>query len=192
MATMPGREKFRPRAVECFCAQVFPSDWQVQLLVDADPWITLGAKLNRMTAATTADYLLIQDDDDWYSPFRIQRQIDPLVRGGYDYSGTSKIFYHNVDSGDGWIYQGVAKNWIGGMAWTRAIWDKVKFTDVTVGNDTIWQQEVQQAKHGAKVFDLNDPALYIATMHSGNCCPKVGLFKPTWTPARLPEFPKIL
>ncbi|MCU1299657.1 MAG: glycosyl transferase family 2 [Acidobacteriaceae bacterium] len=143
MATQPGREKFRPQALESFCSQVYPAGWVVQLLVDADPHLTLGAKLNRMAVSTTADYLVTWDDDDLHSVTRVQRQIEPLL-DGYDYSWTSTIHYHDLVTDDHWIYQGQPKFWLGGLAFRRTRWEKQKFLDITIGCDTRWEQSAQR------------------------------------------------
>jgi hypothetical protein len=135
MATTSKRAAFRPRAVECFRQQIFPADWQVDLLVDEQEINTLGRKLNDMTARTTADYLITWDDDDFHSPTRIARQIAPLVTGEYGYSGTSTIFYHNIITDEGWLYTGTPRIWLGGIAFTRSLWEKLKFMDRTVGVD---------------------------------------------------------
>jgi hypothetical protein len=189
MATTNKRAAFRPRALECFKQQIFPADWEVDLIVDEHETNTLGRKLNDMVARTTAEFLITLDDDDWHSHTRIARQIAPLVTGEYSYSGTSKIFYHNIITDEGWLYSGTPRIWLGGLAFARSVWEKQKFRDITVGVDTRWQQ-LAQAEHKAKFFDVADPALFIASMHPGNSCPK-HTTTCSWKPATLPEFTRL-
>ena len=185
MATRTKRAAFRPRAVECFKQQIFPADWEVDLIVDEHETNTLGRKLNDMAARTAAEFLITWDDDDCHSPTRIARQITPLLTD-YHYSGTSKIFYPNIITDEGWLYSGTPRIWLGGLAFTRSLWEKQKFRDITVGVDAHWQQ-LAQAEHKAKFFDVADPALFIASMHPGNSCPK-NTTTCSWKPATLPEF----
>jgi hypothetical protein len=191
MATTSKRAAFRPRVVECFKQQIFPADWEVDLIVDEHETDTLGAKLNRMTASTDAEYLITWDDDDFHSPTRIARQIQPLI-DGYRISGTSKIFYHDIAKDEGWLYSNHWYIWMGGMAWQRSCWDRLKFMDRTVGVDTRWQHALRGMYPPEKfAFDVADPALFIASMHSGNSCPKNTANTLSWNRAVLPEFKRI-
>ena len=192
MATTPARDKFRPRSLESFRNQIFPSDWKVHLAIDFHPTYTLGRKLNNMargleqsppTISATSDYLIVWDDDDWYSPTRLSRQIQPLI-DGYDYSGTSTIFYHDIRTDEGWQYTGNG-SWLGALAFTRAALNRLLFNDTTAGVDNQWQMNLQ-----GRGFDLKDPALLIASIHSHNACPKHTVGS-NWPRAALPEFPRI-
>jgi hypothetical protein len=189
MATTSKRAAFRPRAAECFHQQQYPLDWEVNLVVHDHETDTLGAKLNRMVEFGTSDYLITWDDDDFHSPTRIARQIKPLVTGEYGYSGTSQIFYHNIVTDEGWLYKGTPRIWLGGFAFTRCLWEKQKFRDITVGVDTTWQR-LAQTEYKAKFFDVADPALFVASMHPGNSCPK-NTTTCSWSPATLPEFTRL-
>lgn len=191
MPTLPGRDKLRERALNSFHEQQVPDDWEVTIYQDITPKpTTLGKKLNTMMAACDEPYIVLLDDDDWHSPSRVRRQVEPLL-GDYDYTGTSKIYYHDVGKDIGWLYSGNARVWLGGMAFRRTLWDKYHFQDITQGVDTFWQQYVQK-EFKAKWFDINDPALFIAAMWSGNACPKNILAQTYWKPvAKLPPFPKV-
>jgi hypothetical protein len=191
MATTSKRAAFRPRALECFYQQIFPAGWRLELIVDQNETDTLGTKLNRMTASTDADYLITYDDDDFHSPTRIARQIQPLI-DGYQISGTSKIFYHDVVKDEGWLYSNHWYIWMGGMAWRRSCWDRLKFMDRTVGVDTRYQHALRGMYPPEKfAFDVADPALFIASMHPGNSCPKNTAHSLSWSRATLPDFPRI-
>lgn len=190
MPTLPGRETFRQRAIESLMAQVYPDGWIITVHQDIDDG-TLGAKINRLMEKTSAPYAVLTDDDDFHGPTRIQRQVVPLING-FDYSGTSQIYYHDTITDEGWLYKGIAKMWLGGLAFTRALWEKKRFQDITIGTDTRWQAAVQ-AEHKAKYFDVCDPALFIASIHSGNSSPKKkeSRMNSHWSLAALPPFPKV-
>ena len=172
MPTLPGRDELRQRAIESYQRQIYPLFWRVRLYQDTDPEPTLGAKLNRMIAAACdEDYIVLIDDDDWHSPTRVFRQVAPLLQG-YELTGTSKIYYQ--DGKEAWLYSGDG-SWLGGMAFTRAAWNRLPFEDVSIGCDTRWQRTLQP-----KSLDLADPALFVATVHSGNTSPKRVFSGPCW------------
>lgn len=209
-ALMPtyNRRQFVPRAIRCFLEQQYPADWDVTLYVIDDgtnrvgdlipvdrrilhipcepdkPKLTLGTKLNMGCFLGQSDYYITWDDDDAHSFTRLFRQVEPLTRG-FELTGTSKIFYHNIATDEGWLYSGQPLFWLGGMAWRRSLWEKLKFRDITVGVDTRWQQELKP-----NYFDVADPTLFVASIHDGNSCPK-NTTSISWRPAKLPEFPRI-
>jgi len=95
MPTLPNRTELRERAIASLYKQVYPADWKVTVYQDIDPKPTLGAKLNAMVAACTEEYITLTDDDDWHSPARVRRQVEPLLLG-FELTGTSAIFYQDI------------------------------------------------------------------------------------------------
>jgi hypothetical protein len=175
MPTIKSHAAFRPTAERCFANQVYPSDWQVYLLIDEDEKLTLGAKLNRLCAeavASNLDYAVLWDDDDFYRQDRIQRQVDALLMADYQVSGTSQVYYHggadNWITGT-WLYQGDPKVWLYGLAFPTAVWEKHPFDDISKGVDTRWLKQHIPAEAR---FDCNDPGMSIATIHPKNTCRK--------------------
>jgi hypothetical protein len=82
MPTIKSHTQFRPTAERCFGGQVYPDNWQVELLVDEHEIDSLGTKLNRLCAACVVkgiDYVVLWDGDDWYCKDRIRRQVTPLL-----------------------------------------------------------------------------------------------------------------
>jgi glycosyltransferase involved in cell wall biosynthesis len=177
MPTLPGRDGLRRIAVDSFCRQQYPSDWSVNLYHDINDKITLGAKLNRMIERCDEEYVLLFDDDDWHSPTRVQRQVEPLI-DGLQFTGTSQIYYQ--DGKQAYLYHG-DKNWLGGLAFRRSVWNQVQFDDVSVGCDTRWQRAVRELYWDKLCFlDIADSALFVATIHAGNTSPK-RTHGPNWT-----------
>src|SRR5262249_53749613 len=175
MATTPARWSFMPAALDSFYKQVFPLEWNVQLLIDAHPTKTLGAKLNDMVVRTNSQFYIIWDDDDVYSSTRLTRKIEPLLND-YDFTGTSQILYRDLRNGDEWLYTGDSR-WLGAFAFRRELWERVKFEDRSAGVDAFWQKRLRGM--GAKMLDLADPALFSGTIHKDNTCPKV-FSAPQW------------
>ena len=166
MPTLPGREAMREIATKSFGLQEIPEGWEVSLVIDHNESQTLGAKLNRMVAKSHADLFVLLDDDDWHHPYRVMKQVTPLLSEAAELTGTSEIFYFDRAKRSAWLYSG-SGNWLGGMAFTRELWDRCHFDDVSAGVDTRWQKRSK-----AKVLDLANPALFVAGIHEGNTCRK--------------------
>lgn len=170
MPTIASHAQFRPIAEKCFAQQKFPADWKVYLQVDEDETDSLGKKLNRLCSACVVqnfDYIVLWDDDDWYAPNRIYRQIVPLLLDDdFLVSGTSQVYYR--DNFETWLYKGSPAVWLYGLAFRTSFWQEHLFEDISQGVDTKWLKNIPVGKR----FDVNDPALSVATIHSANTCRK--------------------
>jgi glycosyltransferase involved in cell wall biosynthesis len=99
-----GRSRLAERAVRCFCAQTWtnkelivlddgPEDYRRMLLpysdaaniryrrLEHDPARRLGALRNLAIEDAGGDYLAQWDDDEWYHPERLERQMQPILEG---------------------------------------------------------------------------------------------------------------
>jgi Glycosyl transferase family 2 len=92
-----------------------------------------------MIAGCSEEYIILFDDDDWHSPTRIARQVEPLLHG-YELTGTSQVYYE--DGKQGYLYKGDGR-WLYGMAFKRSLWERLKFEDVSIGCDTRWQRALK-------------------------------------------------
>lgn len=153
-----GRERFARQAVRYFQRQTYPNrelivvdDGDVgdtaegwPLWMDAlDPCetdapvrylrvptgTTIGAKRNAAVRAARGDLLLCWDDDDWYGPERIGRQVEPMIAGRAGVTALGRSLFYHVESDQFWrcsaeiharmFYQSV----IGGtLAFRRSDW----------------------------------------------------------------------
>lgn len=198
MPTMPGREAFLERAKDSFDAQVYPADWDVRLVTDAHPTDSLGKKINRACETNEWDYMVLTDDDDYHSPTRVHRQLEPMLPCYYVFTGTSKIYYHDVRNDRCRLYAGTKTRdqWLGGLAFSREVWEKVRFADKTYGVDADWQRDVRSLsdREHWSWLDLADPTLLIASSHSGNAGGRKDTAGSCWTEVKLDDlgdFPKV-
>ncbi|HEV7892154.1 MAG TPA: glycosyltransferase [Pyrinomonadaceae bacterium] len=184
------RRMFVPQAVRCFLRQDYPNaellilDDGVEPVDECVPtsgrvrYVRLGQKLGvgakRNFACERAGGSLIVhwDDDDWYPAWRVSAQVKALVESGADICGTSQLHYYEASSGRAWryAYGGGRSPWVAGntLAYRRSFWDRHRFPDVRVGEDTrfVW------GATSARVRDLSDPSLCVATVHAANTSPK--------------------
>jgi hypothetical protein len=186
MPTLPGREEMRGRAIACLAQQEYPADWEVNLCINDDPQPTLGAKINLMVSQCDEDYIVLVDDDDYHSAGRVHRQVQPLIDEGCHFSGTSQIFYVDERNRAAFLYKGNG-SWLGGLAFRRSAWEQVKFEDISQGPDNHWQREIRKLYWNTPCYvDLADPALFIATIHATNTCPK-HTYGSNWTKVNYQE-----
>jgi O-antigen biosynthesis protein len=184
------RRMFVPQAVRCFLRQDYPNAELLILDDGVDPvddcvpstervrYVRLGQKLSvgakRNLACETAggDFIVHWDDDDWYPTWRVSAQVKALAESGADICGTSQLLYYEAASGRAWryVYGGGRSPWVAGntLAYRRSFWERHRFPDVRVGEDTrfVW------GATSARVCDLVEPSLCVATVHAANTSPK--------------------
>lgn len=184
------RRMFVPQAVRCFLRQDYPNaellilDDGVDPLDDCIPSagrvryvrlgqrLSVGAKRNLACEQAGGSFVIHWDDDDWYPTWRVSAQVKALSEGGADICGTSRLLYYEAASGRAWRYEygGARLPWVAGntLAYRRSFWESHRFPDVRVGEDTrfVW------GATSARVYDLAEPSLCVATVHAANTSPK--------------------
>ncbi|MFL6256310.1 MAG: glycosyltransferase [Pyrinomonadaceae bacterium] len=203
------RRMFVPQAVRCFLRQDYPNaellilDDGVEPSDDCVPSservryvrlgqkLSVGAKRNLACERAGGSIIVHWDDDDWYPTRRVSAQVKALAESGADICGTSRLFYYEASSGRAWRYEygGGRLPWVAGntLAYRRGFWERHRFPDVRVGEDTrfVW------GATSARVRDLSDPSLCVATVHAANTSPKAtdGCY---WLPHRIEEVRALL
>jgi O-antigen biosynthesis protein len=184
------RRAFLPEAIRGFLAQDYPNlellvvddgkDAVADLIPDdariryfrLDTRLTVGAKRNFACEQARGSLIAHFDDDDWYPPSRVRVQVAALLERGADICGSSVLYFYDRARELAYLYRysGGTATWIAGttMLYRRAFWERNRFVDVQVGEDT---QFLWRMRH-AKIADLKDPTLFIAAVHPGNVSPK--------------------
>ena len=132
--------------------------------------LTIGAKRNYACKVAKGEFIAHWDDDDWFPPSRLGRQVRALEQTGADVCGTSEIHYYDPKNNAAYTYAySGSPAWMIGLMYTRALWERQPFEDIQIGEDTrfLWHPLPKRS------HDMRDPALYLARMHSGNTSPKV-------------------
>jgi len=130
---------------------------------------------NQACEASTGDFIIQWDDDDWHSASRILKQCDVLRASAVPaFTFTSKFYlYHLPDK-----VASLARTWhvgknsgsVGAMfAYHRATWEKVPFQDVPQGEDNFFWSDCQ-AK-GIPFLDSEDPSFCMYVRHHQNGSP---------------------
>lgn len=189
---MPTRERrrFVPFALAYFLRQdyercelivVDDGDDPVGDLIPDDPRVryvrlpraaSVGAKRNLACEAARGEVILHWDDDDWYAPDRVSRQVRALAESGRDVCGTSEVRYYDPAARHAWEYRYPAelRRWVAGgtLAYRRAFWAEHRFADVDVGEDAqfVWSTTPD------RIAVIDDPSFYLGTIHASNVSPK--------------------
>ena len=183
------RRRFVPRAIEYFFRQdyvdaelVIVDDGTDRIgdLVGDDPRvryvelpsrIPLGAKRNRACEEARGDIIVHWDDDDWQSPRRIRYQVDALLEREADVCGLKEVLFYDCRDRSAWAYHYPASErfWLYGSSfcYRRAFWERHRFADVRLGEDTrfIWEAR------DARMFALPDTTCQVSIVHGANTSP---------------------
>ena len=168
--TTRDRDQMLQRSVACFRAQTFKSSRR-QIVWLNDGECSVGRLLNEANAKVKEDIIVHFDSDDVSSPTRIAEQVALLISSGAECVGYNEILFWDTTPGQfcgAWHYHNRDRTFACGtsLCYWRKTWERVRFPDLTRGEDTYW------IEHGVKCLGVSgivdgEPRL-IATLHAGN------------------------
>jgi glycosyltransferase involved in cell wall biosynthesis len=128
----------------------------------------IGHLRNLACNAARGDIVLHWDDDDWHSSERIVRQVAAIeaLDSGFTYS--SSVYWYDVSR----RLAGRCPSWGRGgtigtlFAYHRNLWQRTKFRDLDIGEDSAWWAE--NDAWGTTFIDSRDPSLSIYIRHNAN------------------------
>jgi glycosyltransferase involved in cell wall biosynthesis len=184
------RRAFLPHAIRYFLRQDYPNKEllvvddgadSVADLIPSDPRIryvrlpqkvTLGAKLNLCCEQALGPVIAQWDDDDWYAPDRLSRQLTALLQTGAEVCGLSDLLYFDLRRGSGhrYVYPAGERPWLLGSSlfFRRELWARNRFAEVDVGMDALFVW----ATAAEKVHSLPEPRFAVHLIHHTNVSPK--------------------
>jgi glycosyltransferase involved in cell wall biosynthesis len=203
------RRGFVPQAIRCFLRQDYPN--LELLIVDdgsdqisdcvpqsdrirylrLDRKLSIGAKRNFACEQARGEFIVHWDDDDWYPPERVSKQIRAMGERNCEVSGTSHILYFDLQHKRAWEYRYPNSNasWVGGntLAYRKRFWARHRFPDIQIGEDSrfVW------SARGKSICDLLDPTLCVATAHAENTSRK-DLHGAYWHPRSIEQIESLL
>ncbi|WGQ08885.1 glycosyltransferase family A protein [Pedobacter gandavensis] len=179
------RQKFIPLAIEYFKAQDYANAELVIIddgiapathLIPDDPKIryfyteplgTIGVKRNYACEQANGEIIMHWDDDDWYAPDWITRQVVALNTSAADITGLNQVIFYSPSVEKRWLYQDLdlEKPWICGatMAYHKSFWQEHPFLDIQVGEDYdfVWNTS-------ARTFAMGYMNGFVAILHAHN------------------------
>jgi glycosyltransferase involved in cell wall biosynthesis len=134
--------------------------------------LTIGAKRNYACQQARGTIIVHWDDDDWYAQNRVRAQVDFLLNSKTDITGTSRLYYFDVVSGQAYLFQcdDASHPWVAGntLAYRRSYWQGNPFPDIQISEDFqfVWAAPPDSVK------DTKSLKLVIGCLHRGNVSPK--------------------
>jgi len=187
------RRPFVARAIRFYQEQDYPDrellivddgEDRVEDLVPADdPSIrylrldhraTIGRKRQIACEHASGDVLVQWDDDDWFGPTRVSRQVAPIAAGAADISGILKGYLFDLTSfrfygGGPPLHEGQLHAWIvaGTLAVTRHAWmSSGGYPDSSIGEEVALLRLV--IERGGRVASIVNDGMYVTVRHSAN------------------------
>ncbi len=144
-----------------------PRDSRIRYVREARG-LSLGAKRNLACSLAEGEIFLHWDDDDWHAPWRLSYQVRELLAHRADLCGLDRIKFYDPAADRAWQYRCPSgrMHWVygGTFCYHRALWERHRFADITIGEDTRFVREVGFAR----VVALPRDDFYVARVHTGN------------------------
>jgi glycosyltransferase involved in cell wall biosynthesis len=187
------RRSFAAQAIRYFLQQDYPhrelvilddgEDCIEDLVPAGDPSIrylrlderaTIGRKRQLACEVADGEVLVQWDDDDWYGPTRLSRQVAPLAAGTADITGILKGYLMDLPSfrfytGGPPLHEGNLHTWIvaGTLAFTRSAWLSTGgYPNSSIGEEVALLRAVTE--RGGRVASIFNDGMYICVRHQSN------------------------
>ena len=137
--------------------------------------VSIGAKRNLGAARAAGDVLVQWDDDDWYGPERISRQVAPIIAGTADITGLRDAIWFDLK---GWLFRRPTQThhrrlfWGedvhgGTLVFHRWLWDGgLRYPDSSLAEDATFVS--QAVRRGARLARLQADGVYLYVRHASN------------------------
>lgn len=194
-ATMPTRDRpeFAVQAVRYFLDQDYPNkemvvledgiptlegrlsdDPRVRYVATGKPLRSIGAMRNEACELARGEIVAHWDDDDWYGPERLSRQVEPIRSGDADLTALRDSVMLDLATWRFWRTQPDLHRrifYIGDvhgatMTYRRRIWEEAKFPDQSLAEDAIFLQRALDM--GSRLHAIDAKGLFIYIRHGAN------------------------
>jgi len=186
------RRAFIRLALSCFRAQTYPNrelividdggdaigdllrDVPTVRYVRLDQRLSIGAKRNRACAEARGEIVAHWDDDDWYAPDRLERQVRPVLRNEADITGLENRFVLEMPQRRFWTVDArlhramfVGDVHGGTLVFRRSIWaDGVHYPEIDLAEDAVLLRHAMSRGH--RLLKLENCGSFVYIRHSRN------------------------
>jgi glycosyltransferase involved in cell wall biosynthesis len=194
-AIMPTRERpeFALQAIRYFCAQDYPNK-ELVVLEDGTPSLTgrlpddprirhiatgvaprsIGAMRNEACRLARGDIVAHWDDDDWYGPGRLTRQVAAIRAGEADITGLRGSLMFDLAAWRFWrcrpdLHRRLFVRDVHGgtLVYRRRVWEqKAQFPDRSLAEDAIFLE--QAVRRGARLRAVGAEGIFVYLRHDAN------------------------
>jgi glycosyltransferase involved in cell wall biosynthesis len=196
------RQDYAPRELVI----VDESDGELEARLPDDPRIrylrgpageSIGAKRNRACAAARGEYVIHWDDDDWFAPDRVRRQMEPFLAGAADISALRAGVFLELERWVFWrcsddLHRRMFVEDVHGstLAYRRALWASIQFPGTSLAEDAWFLHRA--LRRGARLARLDNAGSFVYVRHGANawrfrCGDHVDAAG--WAPAEEPPLP---
>jgi glycosyltransferase involved in cell wall biosynthesis len=148
---------------------LLPTDSRLKYFQILQPRMTHGALMNECFQRASGEIVIVHDDDDWYAPDRISRQVAPFSDPEVLVTGMSRLYYYVHGTENAYRYQNwTSMPWIGAFALRRSVWENQPFENIPAGADCKMLKSIPEKNWKA----LTDLDLMVATIHPENASMK--------------------
>lgn len=134
---------------------------------------SIGAKRNRACEAARGEYIVHWDDDDWFAPGRVRRQLEPLCAGEADVSALRAGAFFDLDRWAFWrctpdLHRRLFLEDVHGgtLAYRRSLWATVRFRAASLAEDAWFLRGAR--RKGARLARIDNDGLFIYLRHGSN------------------------
>ncbi|HKR65688.1 MAG TPA: glycosyltransferase [Thermoanaerobaculia bacterium] len=135
---------------------------------------SIGAKRNRGVAEASGEIVALWDDDDWYGPERLEKQVAPILSGAAELTGLEDRFVLELPRRRWWtigkdLHRSMfAGNVTGGtVVFLRSVWTSgVRFPEVSLAEDAAFLREA--VRRGLRLARIDEDGLFVYMRHGAN------------------------
>ncbi|MGC2202358.1 MAG: filamentous hemagglutinin N-terminal domain-containing protein, partial [Stellaceae bacterium] len=194
------RRRFVPEAIRLFLEQDYPTK-ELVVIDDGEDCVadlipkhrqvrylrlgqrqSVGVKRNLACTAAHGDLIAHWDDDDWYAPWRLSRQVAEILNGKSDFCGLARMLFFDPAAQRAWeyVYPAGAAPWVYGatFCYRKSIWQQSPFPDVTGIEDNLF---IANLAPGVRLRAVPETRMFVGLVHGANSSPK-RTDDPLWRP----------
>lgn len=135
---------------------------------------SIGAKRNLGCELARGDFIAQWDDDDWYGPARLTRQLGPLLRDEADITALQAGIFFELKTWRFWTCsQELARRMFvldvhgGTLVYRRSVWEQgIRYPDTSLAEDAGFL--VRATHSGARLSSLQSADLHMYLRHGTN------------------------
>jgi glycosyltransferase involved in cell wall biosynthesis len=135
---------------------------------------SIGRKRNLACQEARGQVIAHWDDDDWYAPDRLRRQVEPIVRGDAELTGLEMRYLLHLPSGQFWTAERRLhrKMFIGDvhggtLAFRRSLFNRgLQYPETNLAEDAAFIK--QAVLRGHRLLRLENPGIFVYMRHGKN------------------------
>jgi glycosyltransferase involved in cell wall biosynthesis len=149
-----------------------PDDPRIRY-VRAPPGESIGAKRNRACELAQGEVIVHWDDDDWFAPDRVRRQLRPIVDGAADITALRTGDILDLEAWTFWritsaLHSRMFVEDVHGatLAYRRDVWGRIRFPSASLAEDAWFLRRA--VRSGARLARMDGDGLFVYLRHGGN------------------------